>query len=120
MNWIKKKILHWLGVDAQIESLQKEVTRIKREHDSYVNRTIRLHKDVRFCKSMMSFGLDHHLRQPSWMVVCMRCGKQERVKFYEIPDNQISTISKMFEDWDHDRIVIDCHPTFRSPMLHYF
>ena len=54
------------------------------------------------------------------MNVCTRCGKQERVKIFEIPDNQVSTIRKMFDDWDHDRIIIDCHPMFRDPMLHHF
>lgn len=54
------------------------------------------------------------------MNVCTRCGKQERVKFFEIPDNQVSTIRKMFDDWDHARIIIDCHHMFRDPMLHHF
>lgn len=117
MNYIKKRIIHWLGIDHIVLDyvrVSQELRDLKSKQDAMVNPVIQLRKDMKFCKDMMSIGIDHHIKQKSWMVVCTKCGKKERVKFYEIPDNHIGVLNDLLHDLEKNNVVIDAHPAMRS------
>lgn len=117
MNWLKKIIIHWLGIDRLVLEqvrMSQELRDVQGKQNAMVNPFIQLRKDMKFCKEMMSIGIDHHIKQNSWMVVCTKVGKKERVKFYEIQENHIGILNDFLQDFEKSNVIIDTHPAMRD------
>lgn len=120
MNWFKKRIIHWLGIDRIVldyVQMSQDLRTLKGKQDAMVNPVIQLRKDMKFCKNMLSIGIDHHIRQNSWMVVCTKVGKKERVKFYEIQENHIGILNDFLKDFEKSNVIIDTHPAMRNHLF---
>jgi len=82
MEWIKRKIKCWLGIDLLEEQISEQ------------------RKKINLLNSLVEVGIDVHFRGDSWAVICV-AGKVEYVKFVMVKNGRdardIQTFLRQFQ-----------------------
>lgn len=115
MNKLKQLLRRWLGVEndrRELDAVRENLYRV----DLYKQQSIdaldkRLSKTEDIIGRTVRAGFDHHIRQPSWIVVAWRDKDgRERVHFYEVHQNYITQINDMLRRFKRENVIVDAHP----------
>lgn len=115
MNKLKQLLRRWLGVEndrRELDAVRENLYRV----DLYKQQSIdaldkRLSKTEDIIGLTARAGFDHHIRQPSWIVVAWRDKDgRERVHFYEVHEEYITQINDMLRRFKRENVIVDTHP----------
>lgn len=115
MSKIQQFICRWLGIEKDREVLE-EVRQYALKCDLVHQHRIdacdkRLEKLEDVIGKTIRAGFDHHLKQPSWIVVAWRDNKgREHVHFYEADWKSISQINDTLKSFKRENVIVDTHP----------
>lgn len=112
MNKIKQWLRRWLGVEKELKKLREDVLFVDDCCTSWNKRLEkRLGKTEDIIGKTIRAGFDHHLKQPSWIVLAWREDNgREHVHFYEVHKEYMSQIKDMLSSLKRENVIIDTHP----------
>lgn len=115
MNKLKQWLRRWLGVERDKSDFKAFKDYMLYQEQSFTNkcrdfdRRISRNEDV--IGKTICAGFDHHIRQPSWIVVAWRDKNgRERVHFYEVHQEYITQINDLLKSFKRDNVIVDTHP----------
>lgn len=94
-NFIIKKLKKWLGINDLFNKIEHQKNQIQ------------------FLNSLVKVGVDIHLREDSWDVVCL-AGKPEYVKFFNLPVCDIRSIREFLRQFENRNVHADTPPFLRK------
>ena len=102
---MKEQIRKWLWKQLKIDSM---------EHHLIIDRE-RLNKRIKFLESLVSSGIDVHVKSESWAVLCL-AGKPEFVKFYRLPQKDMQYLLDTMRELEkrYGNVISDVPPFARE------
>ncbi len=92
----------------------KKILRAISNWASFAYRERRINQRLKFLESLVDVGIDLHMKEDSWAVICVG-GKAEFVKFYSLGPNGVSDDIRLIQRWLRDmrkeQIIIDSNPS---------
>lgn len=115
MNKIKQWLRRWLGVEHDKKEFKHFKDYILYQEQSITNKCRdfdrRISRNEDIIGKTIRAGFDHHIKQPSWIVLAWRDEKgREHVHFYEVHKEYISQINDMLRSLKRENVIIDTHP----------
>jgi hypothetical protein len=98
INWLRKMIWFWLGFVRLESNLLLKITSCEN----------RLHA----IENLVQVGVDLNFKSPSWIVVCIKGKNQDIVRFFELPDSEIS---RVYEELKYLEKQFHIRPVFDAP-----
>ena len=92
MNWLRKKLIKWLGVDKKIKNFEAQTTRLE-------TKVLRVQSDQDFINQAMRIGADVHFRSKSWAVICLE-GRPDFVKLVEFSETELRELRRFLQEME--------------------
>jgi hypothetical protein len=126
LNKMKKFIIKWLGLDAEMDILRRKIEELEGRETRIFKiletngKTVLEHKQaIEKILSMIHLGVDVHdpRYQPSWCVVCLKGKENDRdiVNFFEVRFKDYKHLKEMLRRFDiFEKKAIDLPPHIRK------
>lgn len=121
-----KKLLNKLNIFKRLRDAEKSLEHFRlvekgiyESNDSFrdkidylISQNDSLSRQNNFIMKATDIGVDVHMKSNSWAVICIN-GKQEYVKFFEIPtEEDARQLRVILKDFERANLIVDSNPMF--------
>lgn len=108
---VRTKLREWLGIaecEFGVNDIRNDLLNMSRSQYRQDTELDKINKHI-------FVGVDHHIKDESWAVVCLE-GKVNIVKFYRGKPKDIQELARWLKQWEETNLIVDTHPTFRQAL----
>jgi protease II len=106
-NWIKKKLISFLGIDLLERDMKQENNKLKSELNKLKSLNEKIIEENNFLIKQFNISADiNHYENHSWAVISIQ-GKPEYVKFINLSDQDMRSIHMFLKQFERTNRTID-------------
>lgn len=99
---------------------RQELLAVRADNSNLRERTKQLEDTVRMLSAHFKIGIDHHLRDRSWAVICTVNDRgKEQVSFYDIGMADVDSLRSLLQTLRRENVIVDAHPNIEKYLMQF-